>query len=356
MGGRGMVMAVAGAAALAGVGLILRPVASQINEVKQVAPGVFFHEGDLHGHGHCNNGWVVFDDYVLVVDANFPSGAQLVMPKIKGTTDKPIRFAFDTHHHGDHAYGNQVWVENGAIPVAHSGVIKEMKKYETGYYGKKPGRWEDAAKTRPDVAASKLKPPTLLFNKDLVFDDGKRRLELRYFGVAHTHGDGWGWMPKERILFSGDACVNGPFNYVGDGNIGEWIETLQAVQRLGARTVVPGHGPVGDGNLLEDQKQYFLELQRQGKMLREAKRSPADAAAMVDQIKAELKQKAQISRFVGDFFRDQIEKAYVEAGGMPFPPKVAARKVDSRNTHARDHGLQILDAPVMRGPKLARTR
>ena len=78
-----------------------------------------FHEGDLSGKGHCNNGWVIFDDYVLVLDANFPSGAQEIIPKIRAQTTKPIRFAFDTHHHGDHAYGNQVWVDNGAVPVAH---------------------------------------------------------------------------------------------------------------------------------------------------------------------------------------------------------------------------------------------
>src|SRR5688572_3633690 len=123
-----------GVAGIAAAGLLwMRPVSSEINQVTEVSPGVYFHEGDLHGHGHCNNGWVVFDDYVLVVDANFPSGARLVIPKIEALTKKPIRFAFDTHHHGDHAYGNQVWVNHGAIPVAHTGVIEEMKKYETGY-------------------------------------------------------------------------------------------------------------------------------------------------------------------------------------------------------------------------------
>src|ERR1700752_4754846 len=157
---------------LALVAFPLSPALSQaeVNKAEQIAPDVYFHEGDLTGHGHCNNGWIVFEDYVLVVDGNFPSGAQELIPKIKAVTDKPIRFAFDTHHHGDHAYGNQVWVDNGAVPVAHAGVIDEMKKYETGYYGAKPGRWEDTAKTCPDVAATKLKPPTLLYRTDMIFD------------------------------------------------------------------------------------------------------------------------------------------------------------------------------------------
>src|SRR5213594_1553500 len=151
---------------------------AQVNGVTNVAPNVYFHEGDLKGHSHCNNGWIVFEDYVLVIDGNFPSGAKEIIPKIKAITDKPIRFAFDTHHHGDHAYGNLVWVENGAVPVAHAGVIEEMMKYETGYYGTQPGRWETTAKTRKDVAESKLKPPTLLFKRELIFDDGTHRVEL----------------------------------------------------------------------------------------------------------------------------------------------------------------------------------
>src|SRR5262245_56495204 len=87
-------------------------VRAEVNQVRELPPGVYFHEGDLKGHGHCNNGWIFFADYVLVIDGNFPSGAKEILPKIKAVTDKPIRFAFDTHHHGEHAYGNLTWVEN----------------------------------------------------------------------------------------------------------------------------------------------------------------------------------------------------------------------------------------------------
>ena len=56
---------------------------AEVNKPEQVAPGVWFHEGDIGRKGHCNNGWIVFKDYVLVVDANFPSGAREVIPKIQ---------------------------------------------------------------------------------------------------------------------------------------------------------------------------------------------------------------------------------------------------------------------------------
>ncbi|MBI3875806.1 MAG: MBL fold metallo-hydrolase, partial [Verrucomicrobia bacterium] len=288
--------------------------------VQTVAPDVFFHEGDLGRKGHCNNGWIVFADYVLVVDGNFPSGALEVIPKIKASSDKPIRFAFDTHHHGDHAYGNQIWHENGAIPVAHVGVIEEMKRYETNYFGGgKPGRWEDAAKNRKDVAATKLKPPTVLFSKDMIFDDGTHRVELRHFGVAHTHGDGFAWLPKERVLFTGDACVNGPYNYTGDGDIGEWIKTLQAAQKLQPKFICPGHGPMGGPEVLEDQISFFISLRGEVKKLVDAGKGPAEAQAAVDSVKAALKKDGGIERYVGSFFAAQVEKAYVELGGKPFP-------------------------------------
>ena len=316
------------------------PVSSraEVNKAEELAPGVYFHEGDLKGHGHCNNGWIVFEDYVLVIDGNFPSGAQEIISKIKAVTDKPIRFAFDTHHHGDHAYGNQIWVDNGATPVAHVGVLEEMKKYETGYFGNKPGRWEESAKSRKDVAATKLKPPTLLYRNEMIFDDGKHRVELLHFGIAHTHGDGFAWLPKEQILFTGDACVNGPYNFAGDGDTGEWVKTLEAAKRLGAKIICPGHGPRGTGQLLPDQQAFFVELRNQVKKYR--RKSPEVMKNAVEQIRLALVSDPQIARYVGDFLSAQIEKAYVEMGGKPFLTKTAALEAEQHHASAHERGIR----------------
>jgi cyclase len=290
---------------------------AEVNEVRKVADDVYFHEGEIKLAGHCNNGWIIFEDYVVVIDANFPSGAKVILPKIKALTDKPIRFAFDTHHHGDHSYGNQLWVENGATPVAHVGVLEEMKKYETGLFGDKPGRWEETAKTRTDVAESKLKAPTLLYRTEMIFDDGKHRIELLHFGVAHTHGDGFAWLPKEKVLFTGDACVNGPYNFTGDGDIGQWIQTLEAVKKLGAKFVCPGHGPMGGPELLEDQQAFFIALKEEVKKY--AGKEPAQVEAAVPAIMAALKKNERISQYVGNSLLAQVEKAFTEQGGQPFP-------------------------------------
>ena len=323
-------------------GLLFRPgAAAQVNTVKTLAPDVYFHQGNIDVNGHCNTGWIIFEDYVLVVDANFPSGAREVIPKIQALTNKPIRFAFDTHHHGDHAYGNQIWADAGAVPVAHENVISEMKKFETGFFGGKPGRWEDTAKDREDVRSTRLKPPTLLYRDVMIFDDGKHRVELRYFGVGHTHGDGFAWLPNERILFTGDAAVNGPYNYFADGDTGAWVDTLAKVQELGAAIVAPGHGPSGTGSVLEAQRQFFMDLRAE--VAKRKDLAPDRVQAEVRTIRDALLPRhgtyidAKATSLSG--FEAQVAKVYGEMTGKSFPKPGAADA--ARLAHERDHGVAL---------------
>ncbi len=277
-------------------------------EVQEIAPGVYFHQGDIE-KGHCNQGWVMFENFVLVIDGNYPSGAEIVVSKIRAVTDKPIRFAFDTHHHGDHMYGNKVWMDAGAIPVAHEGVIEEAERYE-------PERWN--GQTREDVASSELVLPILRFPDKLVFDDGTRRVELLHLGVSHTHGDGWAWLPEERILFSGDAAVNGPHNFVGDGDTRAWPATLEKAQALRPRIVGVGHGPLGDGSVLEDQKSFFETLHRVVSEERRVGRSAADLQGRIESLRAQVVSNERIACYVGPSFAAQIEKVWIEQGGEAF--------------------------------------
>lgn len=276
----------------------------RIGDVQEIAPGVYFHQGDID-KGHCNQGWVMFENFVLVIDGNYPSGAEIVLSKIRAMTDKPIRFAFDTHHHGDHMYGNKVWMDAGAVPVAYEGVIEEAERYE-------PERWD--GETREDVVASELVLPILRFPDKLVFDDGTRRVELLHLGVSHTHGDGWAWLPKERILFSGDAAVNGPYNFVGDGDTRAWPATLEKAQALRPRIVGVGHGPIADGAVLEDQKSFFETLHR----LVSDERSAAELQEKIESLRAEVSSNERIARYVGPRFAAQIEKVWIEQGGEAF--------------------------------------
>src|SRR5579871_516554 len=245
--------------ALAAVSLFITRGDAQPNTMKLIAPGVWFREGDIEHEGHCNNAIIEMKDYLIVVDANFPSGARAVLADAKKVSSKPVKYVFDTHHHGDHAYGNAVWTKAGAVTIAYQGVAEEMKRYE-------PKRWQDTAKERKDVGDLKIdhpEPPQQTFNDTPhVMTDGTRTVEFRFFGWAHTRGDGFVYLPKEHVLCTGDAIVNGPYNYTADGNIANWPRVVESAMKLNVEHVLPGHGPAGGKEVMEGQRAFMLELRK----------------------------------------------------------------------------------------------
>src|SRR5256885_689611 len=82
-----------------------------------------------------------------------------------------------------------------------------------------------------DLKESAPEAPKEMFTKTPhIIEDSTRRVELRYFGWAHTRGDGFLYLPKEKVLCTGDAAVNGPYNFVADGNIGNWPNVIAKAQ------------------------------------------------------------------------------------------------------------------------------
>lgn len=256
----------------------------KFNEVKEVAPGVFFRYSSISAtdmsvpFGGSNNIWVVFQDYVVVIDANFPKEAADVIAAIKKTTDKPIRYVFDTHHHGDHAYGNAIFAKEGASVISSANCARWMRE-------KGPQEFADAGKGatgRKDIAASSLKVPNVVFDERLVLDDGTQRIEFLFLGHAHTPGDAVAFLPKHRIVCTGDACLNGAFNYTGHSDTASWVRVLEKLQQLDVQYVCPGHGPVAGKDLIERQKRYFVELRQQVRQGIEAGKDLADISKSID--------------------------------------------------------------------------
>jgi cyclase len=244
--------------------------------VKIVAPGVWFREGDMD-QGHCNNIIIEMKEYLIVVDANFPSGAKAAINDARRISKKPVKYVFDTHHHGDHLYGNPVWTAAGATTLAFAQVSQELKRLE-------PARWVSTAKTRKDVDELKRdgpEPPKQEINETMfVLSDGSRKVEFRHFGWAHTKGDGFVYLPKEQVLCTGDAVVNGAYNATMDANIGNWPSVLTAAGKLKVKTVLPGHGLPGGRELIDGQSQFMTDLMKtvktgvdQGKKLEEIQES-----------------------------------------------------------------------------------
>ena len=279
--------------------------------VMKITDGVWFREGDLKNLGHCNNIIIEMKDYLIVVDANFPSGAKAAMADAKKVSSKPVKYVFDTHHHGDHAYGNPIWTEAGATTLAYKGVAEEMKRYE-------PARWQDTAKTRKDVGDLKLataEPPKQTFDKSpFVLEDSTRRVEFHFLGWAHTRGDGFVYLPKEKILCTGDAVTNGPYNYTNDGNIGNWPKVAKAAQKLNVTHVLPGHGEPGGKEVLAGEERFMTELHKAVKSAVGQGKKLNDLVEMKDDkpVKTSVQLPESVKNWVGPSLALQVKDTFEE--------------------------------------------
>jgi glyoxylase-like metal-dependent hydrolase (beta-lactamase superfamily II) len=232
---------------------------------QRIADGVWFVPGDS-SKGYCNNIVIEMQDYLIVVDANYPGRARELVKQIHKLSPKPVRFVFDTHAHRDHSYGNSVWTDAGATTLAYQGVVEEMDRYE-------PERWRTTAAEREDVRETGLSDaprPQLTFRTSpFILKDSTREVRFYFLGWAHTRGDGFVWLPKERILCTGDAAINGvsatpakqgPRNKLWDANLANWPRVLDRAEDFHPLHVLPGHGAAGGEEILEGQKRFLEDL------------------------------------------------------------------------------------------------
>ncbi len=296
---------------LAGAGFLATNSEAQPDTFKKIANGVWFREGDLKGKGHCNNIVIEMKNYLIVVDANFPSGAEAALRDIRKVSKKPVKYVFDSHHHGDHAYGNPVWAKAGATTLAYIGVAEEMKRYE-------PKRWLEAAKEREDVRKLKLPsamPPAQTFDKSpFVLKDGSRVVEFHFFGWAHTRGDGFVYLPNEKILCTGDAVTNGPYNFTGDGNVSNWPSVVTKAAALDIQRVLPGHGPPGGREVLTGEIDFMTQLRKNVQREMAAGKTLTDLVTLKDgqAVATRLNLPSAVDNWVGEFLPTQVKDTFEE--------------------------------------------
>ena len=236
-----------------------REAASQSSLVHQIAPGVYFRDAEPQKQIIANTGWIVFRDYVLVIDANFPWGARAILPDVRQTTTKPIKYVFDTHYHSDHLFGDSVWVDAGATILCSEECTAESK-------AKNPAQWASNKGTgETSLQPYRLEHPQISFHDQMVIDDGTHRVELIRVGPGHTRGDAVAWLPKERILFTGDLCVNRPGNNLTDvdADPDNWVRALDRLAEKNAAIVIPGHGVQGTSAAVRGNRAYLADMVRQ---------------------------------------------------------------------------------------------
>jgi cyclase len=281
--------------------------AAQKPIVKQLAPGVYYYYGDEAQQKSANCTWIIFKDYVLAIDANYPWGAEEILQEIKKTTDKPVKFVFNTHYHHDHTFGNAVFVEAGATVVSTAATAQEMRTLGQN-------EWDHGSDySGRNMDGYRREFPTLLFNDTLVFDDSIHRVELIRMGPAHTAGDGVAYLPKEKILVTGDLFVfDIPWgNNVADANADydKWIAVLEKLEGWNADIVIPGHGKPCTTAHLKRQRLYLGDMLQQVRKGIKAGKTREQLIKDADLSKHPVygDNKVSIKRSVGDMY-DKLSK------------------------------------------------
>ena len=148
-----------------------------------------------------------------------------------------------------------------------------------------------------------------------VMEDSSRRVEFHHFGWAHTRGDGLVYLPREKVLCTGDVVVNGPFNATGSANFGNWPKVISEAQKLDVAHILPGHGRPGGKTLLSGQSQFLIELQKAVRAAIQQGKKLEDLVTMRDgkPVSATLKLPETVKSWVGEeFFAVQVRDAYAE--------------------------------------------
>lgn len=242
------------------------PIAAAEPEVVKLAEGVY---GFIGKEGASNSGFVVTNEGVVVIDTQGPKDlALLLKKKIRKTTDKPIIYVINTHYHGDHTFGNQYF--KPALEGLYQGETGEIISHENtkkNLIEKDKQQREQFKKFFGENALEgfELTVPTKTFKDTLTLRAGGKTMEIAYLGRGHTDGDIVVYLPIERIMFSGDLLYKERLPWLGDAHISDWIETLKKLKNFDAGVYVPGHGNIGNIDMLFSLQQYLVDLQAEVK-------------------------------------------------------------------------------------------
>lgn len=259
-------------------------------EVVRVADGVYAVLRSQHPEeqpGHSNSLIIINDEDVVVVDATrMPSQARKIIAAVRALTHKPVRILIHTHWHDDHVYGNQAFAEAfpGLQIIAQRTMREDMqeislKRNLPGYRKDYPAfvaqieaRLKDtarplspegrgqmeamAARIRSEIVElPTLSPvlPNVTFEASLTLYRGTREIRLLHFGPGNTRGDTVVYLPRERVVASGDLIVS-PIPYAHGSYMTDWISANRKLAALDADVIVPGHG-----RILRDKEYLTLE-------------------------------------------------------------------------------------------------
>jgi len=193
---------------------------------------------------------------------------------IESVTDRPVRTLVNTHHHGDHTFGNYLF--RGATVVAHEATRAGVLAWGMP--------WSAPLWTDVDWGDIELEPPFLTFTDCVTLWVDDLRCDVRHVGTAaHTTNDSIVWIPDRRLLFCGDLLFNGGTPFLVQGSVAGAVKVLEeVVAPLNAVTIVPGHGPVAGPGLVDDVLGYLRFVMATAASGRSAGLTPLETARETD--------------------------------------------------------------------------
>jgi len=189
--------------------------------------------------GDPNTGVIIGDDGVMVLDTQAtPLMAQKVMAEIRKVTDKPIKYVVLTHYHAVRVLGAAAFEPENIIcsKRTYDLIVERGQQDWESEFGRFPRLFQG------HESIPGLTWPTLVVDGKLTVDLGNQKVEIWNPGRGHTAGDTIGWLPDQKILYSGDLVEYGATPYTGDAHLKDWPATLQILRDLKPRALVPGRG------------------------------------------------------------------------------------------------------------------
>lgn len=240
-----------------------------------------------------NAGIVIGKDSVLVVDTLISAKeGERFLADIRKVTTKPIKYVVNTHTHLDHALGNCVFGKLGATVISHDADRDSLLKNgaeilkNAGNYGLKP----------EDMAGTEILAPTFSFSEKLSIDLGGVDVQLLRTSPSHTAGSLVVYLPKEKLLFSGDILFTDFHPFLADGDFSGWKATLDNLLAMDVEKIVPGHGSLSTKKDLQEMKAYLTLFDTKA---RELAAAGADADAITAELKKALPQRSMAEWMIG---------------------------------------------------------
>lgn len=220
---------------------------------REISDGIFAYVQPDGSWWINNTGFLVASTGVTAVDAcSTERRTRAYLDAIARVTPLPVRTLLNTHHHGDHTFGNYLF--DTATIVAHDNAREAMKAW--GAPQSEPF-WEPV-----DWGGIEIAPPFLTFSDEISLYVDDVRCHIRHVGVAaHTTNDSFVWIPERRVLFSGDLLFNGGTPFLLQGSLRGALDALDQLRGLGAATIVPGHGEVCGPEVIETVAGYVRFVQ-----------------------------------------------------------------------------------------------